>query len=290
MLEKTIDIKTFEAGRFQLQYCQDGEGLPAIVVGSALYYPRTFSKNIRQHLHFTYMDHRGFAPNPGRSLTQAEYELDIIIDDIERLRQNLGLEKIVIIGHSGHGLMALEYAKKYPNHVSHVVMLGIIPNLSAESNVAIDQYWQDSVFPDRKAALKAAEQKLPDEKLAALSPSQRFIKQYIRSGARIWYDFNFDSSPLWEGVEINIEIFTYIWGTVFRDIDITRGLDKFDKPIFLGLGRYDFLAPYCLWNPVRSKFKNLTVRVFEKSGHTPQYEEPKLFDEELVKWLSSNKN
>lgn len=69
-----------------------------------------------------------------------------------------------------------------------------------------------------------------------------------------------------------MEIFTYIWGTVFRGIDITKGLDKFDKPVFLGLGRYDFLAPYCLWNPIRSKFKNLIVRVFEKSGHTPQYE------------------
>lgn len=285
MSEKT-SIKTFETKGFQLQYCSKGEGLETIVVGSALYYPRTFSQNIHKHLRLTYMDHRGFAPKPDHAFTQSEYELDVIIDDIEHLRQHLGLNQIVIIGHSGHAFMALEYAKKYPQFVSHVVMLGVIPNLSAESNIAVEQYWQDSVSPDRKAALKHSEQNLPDEKLATLSPSQRFIKQYIRSGARIWYDFNFDSSPLWEGVEINMEIFSYIWGTVFRDIDITQGLDKFDKPIFLGLGRYDFLAPYCLWNPIRSKFKNLTVRVFEKSGHTPQYEEPKLLDEELIKWLS----
>jgi proline iminopeptidase len=235
------------------------------------------------------MDHRGFALNPNRPLTQDEYELDVIIEDIERVRQHLGLDQIIILGHSGHGYMALEYAKKYPEHVSHIVMLGIIPNLSPESNVLIEQFWQDSVSPDRKTALKMSEQKFSDEKLLTLSPSQRFIKQYIRSGARIWYDFNFDASPLWEGVEINMEIFTYIWGTVFRDIDITQGLDKFDKPVFLGLGRYDFLAPYCLWNPIRSKFKNLTVRVFEKSGHTPQYEEAKLFDEELIKWLYEQK-
>lgn len=106
MSKKTTAIKTFETGGFQLQYCQDGKGLPAIVVGSAHYYPRTFSENIHQHLCFTYMDHRGFAPNPGRSLTQPEYELDVIIDDIEHLRQHLGLDQIVIIGHSGHGFMA----------------------------------------------------------------------------------------------------------------------------------------------------------------------------------------
>ena len=118
MSAKTTAIKTFKAGGFQLQYCQDGKGLPAIVVGSALYYPRTFSQHIRKHLRFTYMDHRGFAPHPGHSLTQAEYELEVIIDDIEHLRQHLGLDQIVIIGHSGHGFMALEYAKKYPKRAA----------------------------------------------------------------------------------------------------------------------------------------------------------------------------
>ncbi len=82
-------------------------------------------------------------------------------------------------------------------------------------------------------------------------------------------------------------MFDYVWGVVFRDIDITKGLDIFDKPVFLGLGRYDFLvAPPYTWNPIRPKFKNITVRIFEKSGHTPQYEEPELFDAELLHWLS----
>ena len=30
----------------------------------------------------------------------------------------------------------------------------------------------------------------------------------------------------------------------------------------------------------------LTIRLFEKSSHTPQYEEPELFDEALLQWLS----
>jgi proline iminopeptidase len=39
-----------------------------------------------------------------------------------------------------------------------------------------------------------------------------------------------------------------------------------------------------LWKDV----KDLTIRVFEKSGHTPQYEEPELFDQELLQWLNSH--
>ena len=48
------------------------------------------------------------------------------------------------------------------------------------------------------------------------------------------------------------------------------------------------VAPLLHGIRIRSKFQNLiAVRVFEKSGHTvPQYEEPELFDDELLRWLS----
>jgi proline iminopeptidase len=64
-------------------------------------------------------------------------------------------------------------------------------------------------------------------------------------------------------------------------------LEQLDVPVFLALGRYDYLvAPYATWDPYRSRFKDLTVRVFERSGHTPQLEESALFDAELLQWFS----
>ena len=58
--------------------------------------------------------------------------------------------------------------------------------------------------------------------------------------------------------------------------------------MFLALGRYDFLvAPPSAWDAIRSQFRDLTVRVFERSGHTPQYEEAALFDAELVRWMKA---
>jgi proline iminopeptidase len=38
-------------------------------------------------------------------------------------------------------------------------------------------------------------------------------------------------------------MFDYVWGKVFRDIDITKDLDKLKAPVFLALGRYDYLIP-----------------------------------------------
>lgn len=281
----SIDQKnTIEIAGFKLNYTIEGQGTPAIVIGSSAYYPRTFSQNLRKHLNLVFMDHRGFTPTAG-ALDISAFELDVILDDIEALRQKLKLERLIIIGHSGHGFMALEYAKKYPNHVSHVVLIGMGPDNSAKSQSAADQYFQDSVCPERKAFLEENLKLLPAEIQAA--PDQRFITFCLRLGARSWYDYKFDALPLWKDVKVNMQIIDYLWGNVFRDIDITKGLEAFDKPIFLGLGQFDFLvAPFYTWNTIRHKFKNLTVRIFESSSHTPQLEEPQAFDKELLEWLA----
>jgi proline iminopeptidase len=83
-----------------------------------------------------------------------------------------------------------------------------------------------------------------------------------------------------------MDLFNYIWGIVFRDIDITTNLDRLKMPVFLALGRYDqIVAPAYTWDPFRPKFHDLTVRIFEESGHTPQLEQPESFDKELLDWL-----
>ena len=85
---------------------------------------------------------------------------------------------------------------------------------------------------------------------------------------------------------MNMDFLIYVWDTLFAEIDITQGLDALDRPVFLALGRYDFLvAPPSSWDAVKSHFKDLTVRIFEKSGHTPQYEQSALFDSELLTWM-----
>jgi pimeloyl-ACP methyl ester carboxylesterase len=167
---------TIAAGKFQLRYRIEGTGTPAIVIGSAVYYPRVFSQNLRKHLRLVFLDHRGFAPSPG-PVDTTEFALDAIVDDIERARRELGLGRVAIIGHSGHALMALEYAKKYPANVSQVIMIAMAPNLSAASVAAGDRYWEESVSPERKAILQENRQRLPDEKIASVPPDKRFSKR-----------------------------------------------------------------------------------------------------------------
>ncbi|MFO0890133.1 MAG: alpha/beta hydrolase [Isosphaeraceae bacterium] len=278
-------VGTIPAEGFLLHYRIEGEGRPALVVGSSVYYPRVFSRALRKGLRLVFLDHRGFVPDR-REMDLDAFSLDKIIDDMERARQTLGLGRIVVIGHSGHSYMALEYAKKYPQHVSHVVMIGISPRLGPEAITASMRNWEESVDPGRKAAMRANEERLPDSELMKLPPAERLVRDYVRSGPRAWYDYRFDATPLWEGVELNTRMFDHVWGKVFRDIDVTRGLEMLDRPVLLALGRHDYLVgPPSMWDPLRPRFRDLTVRVFERSGHTPPLEEPDLFDAELLGWI-----
>lgn len=279
---------TIQADQYELSYITEGQGPNALVIGSAQYYARAFSENLRNHLRLTFLDHRGFAPSPGK-VDSTDYSLDQIIDDMERARVALDLGKIIVIGHSGHSFMALEYAKAFPEHVSHVVMIGTAPDFGPENAALIERTWKESVDPERKRILEERRAELPDKQILKLPKIDQMVAFYVRDSPMIWYDADFDSSPLWNDVRLDPAMADYMWGRVFRDIDITRNIEKLQSPVLVALGRYDYLvAPPFTWEPYRATIPNMTIRVFEKSGHTPQYEEQEAFDSVLLQWIVSN--
>src|SRR5262249_2576968 len=66
-----------------------------------------------------YLDFRG----NGRSqrLPPAHFSLAAVVDDVEAMRQALGLGQIALLGHSFGGFVALSYALAHPERVSHLI-------------------------------------------------------------------------------------------------------------------------------------------------------------------------
>ena len=87
-----------EVDGFKLKYLTEGIGPDVLVVGSSIYYPRSFSQNLRKFLRLHFIDYRGFAEGPEAALT-----FDTLLEDIECFRQKLGLEKCIVVGHSAPG-------------------------------------------------------------------------------------------------------------------------------------------------------------------------------------------
>ncbi|MFC2165368.1 alpha/beta fold hydrolase [Acidobacteriota bacterium] len=278
---------TIDVGGGKLNYVIEGSGIPCLVVGSSVYYPRTFSQELRKHFKFIFMDLRHFTPSDD-SLEIDKISLSTYADDIEHVRKALGLDRICIMGHSMHSLMAYEYACKYPENTSHVVMIGIFPVGFVEGTKASSKFWAEDASDERKMTHKKNWEQVPAEEIKKLSQSEALIKTYVTNRAMYWYDPTYDCSWIWEGVEANPEVFNQIAMKVLSKYDIMESLPRLKAPVFLALGRYDYVVPYTLWDGVKDKFPNLTYHLFEKSGHTPQLEEQELFDKRLIDWIKSH--
>lgn len=268
---------------FELHYCIKGQGEPILVVGSSVYYPRLFSENLSQHFQLIFLDHRGFV-KPPRPLIQEDYTLEKIVDDIEQARQLLKLEHFIILGHSGHAFMAMAYANTYPQHVRKVILLNTATTNSQE------RQQQSLSFFDANASV--ARKKQFERDIAFLAqdlqkePERRFVHMCIRMGAQSFYDYSFNATAMWEGVYTNMEVIDYLWGRAFAEQDLLQLTRSFPKPVFVGLGRYDFLvAPVSLWEAIEDTSQVKKV-IFEQSGHNPMFEEPELFDEQLISWIN----
>ncbi len=268
----------FNSDNFCLKATILGNGPVAIVIGSHKYYPRTFSTSLTTRLKLFCADTRGFALDDPTHV-EADFTLDKIIQDIEVIRKDLKSDKVIIIGHSIHSFMAIEYAQQFPDNLSHLVLIASSPIAGPDIYKASDRYFEESVCPERKAAFANNMQSFMQ------SNDQSFITRMLAFGPKLWYDHGFDASSFWESVEVNTLGAQIIWSSMFASYDTANALKAVKCPIFLALGRYDFFNPPYLWEEYRNYASDLTIRVFEKSSHTPQFEEQKNFDAELLNWL-----
>jgi proline iminopeptidase len=269
----------------QLNYVIEGDGLPCLVIGSSIYYPRTFSNKLRQHLKMYFVDMKWFAKGYMAEDLQ-KVNIESIVQDVEQIRVALGLEMPLIMGHSIHGNIATEYVKKFRNHVAGLIVIGS----PAE--------WGNSTYDKKAAALwetaSAERKKLQEENWGKVKELDRLTGQaeasarYNNMAPQYWYDPTYDAGWLWKDMTVHSEVTQHLFVNVFDNYNMFEPAVRIDVPMFVGLGKYDFVIPYTLWKSNYENIPYLTLILFEKSGHTPQLEESQQFDNELIDWISQN--
>ncbi|KQL46028.1 prolyl aminopeptidase [Brevibacillus choshinensis] len=81
---------------------------------------------LTEEMQLVYIDNRGSGHSDKGP--QESYSLENNLEDIEALRRHLGLEKIVLHGHSYGGMVAQAYALRYPEHVAGMLLLTTSPS------------------------------------------------------------------------------------------------------------------------------------------------------------------
>ena len=275
------DTGYIEVSGTKLNWVAEGKGKPCLVIGSSIYYPRTFSVQLRDSLRFYFVDMRWFAKEYA-PVKPENFTLDTILSDIEKVRSQLKLDKVIILGHSIHSVIAFEYARRHPEKVSRVVMIGSPAyQTNKEQEDAINMLWE-TASPERQSLQNENWKKLAGMK--DLTPAQFDIENYCLMAPKYSYDMHYDAKWLWKDMTLNTDILHSLYESVFRDYFIFRNERNVPAPVLVVMGKFDYVDPYTLWKGFED-IRGLTVKVFDKSGHTPQLEESALFDRELLGWL-----
>lgn len=88
----------------------------------SLDFEKTAGALLERSARMIYFDQRGC----GRSTSgtnDANLTLEATVQDLERLRTHLGVDKLDIIAHSAGGWVAVEYSRRYAAHVGHLVLV-----------------------------------------------------------------------------------------------------------------------------------------------------------------------
>ncbi len=199
------------------------------------------------------------------------YRVDRQVDDVEALRQHLGLDKIRLFGHSAGGTLAILYATRYPRHAKELVLVAPSPRV-----VGIDV-----TDDDRRA-------------VAFKRKDEPWFAEAIKSFEEIWAGNMTPEAfkgiaPFWHGR----------WDAAARALDdhpdneeaareyyadgsldpatILAALKTLDVPTLLVAGEYDVALPPNRAHEYAGFFANARLVVQQGAGHCPWLDDPAAF-------------
>lgn len=113
-----------------LFYREVGRGQPIIVLHGGPAFDHTYLLPDLDHLadaaRLIYYDQRGRGKSGG-NIHPEDVSLASEIADVELLRQHFHLDAVAVLGHSWGGLLAMEYATRHPDRVSHLILMNSAP-------------------------------------------------------------------------------------------------------------------------------------------------------------------
>lgn len=210
-------------------------------------------------------DHRcnGKSTGPVTSMTWEN-----LAADADALREELGFERWAVLGHSFGGQVALEYTLRYPERVSHLVLL----------DTAGDARWSQ----EKAADVLAGRGFSP----ATVAVARRYYsgriapKDFVRASIRMLpaYDHRFSllrlARDMLEGgwrAEMRPEALEF-GGQMMRGWSVMDRLGEIGVPTLVIAGHDDFLFPPESQALLAAGIPNARLRIIERAGHNPQSE------------------
>lgn len=199
--------------------------------------------------------------------------------DVDGLREWIGAEQVVVAGGSYGGFIAMEYAIAYPDRVRAMILRDTSPdrdnlalaheNARRQTRVKLnwdnyERYWSGNIRDDEDLKARWAE----------LIPL---------------YDFEYDEEKARARVEAGIyrhEAHNWCFQHNAPVYDVKPRLPSVTCPTLVTVGRTDWVTPVSCSETIVSLLPNARLVVFERSGHSPQFDEAELFQRTMRDFLA----
>ncbi len=263
--------KTINGARLEIEILGSGEG-PAMIVhhgapglGSRAEPVRSFGPFADTFTVVTF-DARG----SGASSDTPPYTHAQWVADIEAIRQRFDLGTVVMAGGSYGGFLAMEYTLAHPENVSALVLRDTAANtdydhLAVERARSTDRVQIDEWVIERIGT-------------GNFTSNEEF-ERYWR-GILPLYDHSYDPAK----TEAKAAATSYhyathnaAFGQNMATYDLVPRLGEITVPTLVTVGRHDWRTPVQASQVIADGIPNAELVVFEHSGHSPQLEEPELF-------------
>jgi proline iminopeptidase len=234
---------------------------------------------LAERMQLVYVDHRG----QGRSARgpKETYTLDNNVDDLEALRLHLGLDKMVVIGVSYGGMVALAYASRYPESVSHLIAIVTAPSFAFLERAR-------SIVEERGSDEQKA---MADVLWRGAFESEEQLRDYYQVMGPL-YSRRFNAEEAKERRERGILCVDAInegFGGFLRTYDVTEDLAKITAPTLVIGGKHDWICAPEFSEQIASMIPNADLRIFEDSAHSVAADEHDALMDVIKGFITYNK-
>lgn len=227
---------TFKSNGASIFYRVIGRGYPLVLMhggpGSD-HVPLLSLKELSDSFTLIYYDHRCNGRSIGADISSMNWEN--LTADAENLRVKLGFERWALIGQSFGGMVALEYALRYQDRLSHLILLDSgASSFWFRNNVPV--LLKKRGFNDK--TVNAARRLFTGE----IRPDEAFWAK-LRLLPAYYYRYNWFKKLFKKRAKRNVEATVYGFKVLLKDWDIMNRLKNIKTLTLVAAGREDFIFP-----------------------------------------------
>jgi len=223
-----------------------------------------------------------------RPADRRAYEIDDYVADMEDLRLHLGLERMLLLGHSHGGVVAMAYAARFPGHVRKLVLSSTLAHFGAEQeaemNAGMEKRANEPWASDAVAALAAEQsgQFKSDDELGDLVFRELPLYFAHFGPAEAGYLDTLRSE------KINADALKLFNDEIFTKFDLRASLPSISSPTLVITGEEDFICgPLCA-REICGGIEDARLSVVGDAGHLVFVEQPQVFHDEVADFLGES--